>query len=261
METSVPSKPFDIVHIDIFISQPYLFLSAVDKFSRYGILISIKSRSIPDVRAGLIKLISIYTTPKLVICDNEPALKSIEIRGLFQRLNIDVYYTPSNHSETNGIVERFHSTIIEIYRCIKHKYEDLNKKEIFKIAVSLYNKTIHTAHKHKPFEILFGHRENETSPLDLEKMFENRNEIIDEVILELKKTSNKDAEYHNKTREVEPHFESNEPVYNEVQGIKCKTKKKFKKTLVQQNKIKTIIDTRGIKLHKSKIKRKRKIRT
>lgn len=254
----IPNKPFETLHLDIFISQPNLFLTAVDKFSRFGMMVHIKSRSIPDVRAGLIKLINAYVTPNKIVCDNEPALKSIEIRSLFQRLNIEVQYTPSNHSETNGIVERFHSTLSEIFRCIRDQYDDLNKKQIFKIALGLYNKTIHTAHNHKPHEILFGQREEDDLPFDLDRLFENRQNISDEVTLRLNRTAKRDTEYQNKSREKEPNFEENEEVFNAVQGIKRKTKPKFKKIKVRENRFKTIIDTRGVKCHKSKLKRKRK---
>lgn len=254
----IPNKPFETVHLDIFIAQPNLFLTAVDRFSRYAMLIHIKSRSIPDVRAGLIKLITGYATPKKIVCDNEPALKSIEIRSLFQRLDIQVEYTPSNHSESNGIVERFHSTLIEIFRCIKDKYDDLSQKQIFKIALGLYNKTIHTAHQHKPCEILFGQREEDDLPLDLDRLFENRQEITDEVMLKLDKNAKKNVDYHNKTREKEPNFQENEEVFNTIQGIKRKTKPKFKKVKVRENRFKTIITSSGIKFHKSKLKRKRK---
>lgn len=48
--TPIPAKPLDIVHMDIFISSPNIFLSAVDKLSRFAMLIPVKSRSIPDIK-------------------------------------------------------------------------------------------------------------------------------------------------------------------------------------------------------------------
>lgn len=92
------------------------------------------------------------------MCDNEVALKSIELRSLLQRLDVETYYTPSDHSEVNGIVERFHSTLSEIFRCIRSKYPkypDLSNKEIYKIATTLYNTTIHSATNLKPFEVFY----------------------------------------------------------------------------------------------------------
>lgn len=254
----IPNKPFEIIHLDIFISQPYLFLTAVDKFTRFGMLIPIKSRSIPDIRAALVKLLSLYTTPKKVVCDNEPSFRSIEIRSLLQRMGTEIQFTPTDHSQTNGIVERFHSTLSEIFRCIRSKYEEMNKKQIYRIAVGLYNRTIHSAHNHKPFEILFGQREHEEQPLDLEQLFENRQTICEEITSALRRTADKTNTYHNKSREDEPTFTENETAFNTTQGIKSKTRPKFKRITVKQNRFKTIIDHRGRKLHKSKLKRKRK---
>lgn len=34
-ESEIAKGPFDIVHIDIFISKPEMFLSIIDKFSRF----------------------------------------------------------------------------------------------------------------------------------------------------------------------------------------------------------------------------------
>lgn len=248
-------KPFEILHIDIFISQPDKFLSAVDKFSKFGILLPIKSRTINDIRKGLTKLFSLYGTPNLIVCDNEPALKSIEIRGLLQSLNIEVHYTPPNHSESNGTVERFHSTVAEIFRCIQTDYQDLSKKEKFRIACTLYNNTIHSATKLKPREIFYGIKDGVERSLDISKMLEDRNKFYDEVILQLEKTKNRDLAYHNKKRQFPPAVEKDQVVFNRVQGIKKKTKEQFLPVTAIENKDRIVIESSGRQIHKENIKR------
>ena len=179
-QTPIPEKPLDIVHIDIFIAQPCLFLSAVDKLSRFGVLLSIKSRTIPDIRKALLKYISLCGKPKLFISDNEPSFKSIEIRGMMNDLDIQQYFTPVSHSETNGIVERFHSTVSEIFRCNMHKYENVSKKEMFLISVCLYNNTVHSSTNLKPREIFYGIKDGEERPLEIGKIIELRTKLYDE---------------------------------------------------------------------------------
>lgn len=257
-ETPMPKRPFDIIHIDIFICAPNTFISVVDKLSRFGILIPVKSRSIPDIRRGLIKIFSTYGQPKLIVSDNEPSLKSVEIRGLLQNLNIEAYYTPSNRSEVNGIVERFHSTIAEIFRSIKSNYENLSAKELFKLSVSLYNSTVHSATKLKPIEIFYGIKDGEERPLDLKAILENRDKFFDEVVLELKKKQDQTTKNHNKNREQEPKLENDETVYVARQGIKSKTKPKYEAVKVFEDKTKTFIDVKNRKLHKANLKRKTK---
>lgn len=258
-DTPIPKKPLDIVHIDIFESRPNLFLSAVDKLSRFAIIIPIKSRSIPDLKKAILKLITSYGTPCMLVSDNEPALRSTEIRGLLHRLNCETYYTPSDTSQVNGIVEIFHRTLSEIFLCMKQKFEDLSDKEIYKLATSLYNTTIHSVTKLKPIEVFFGIKEGEERPLNLETILENRNAIFDELILKLVQQQKKTNDYRNKSREHEPHLDTNESVYNKLQGIRNKKRQKYKKQKVRENRRKTFIDCRNIKLHKSKLKRKRKL--
>lgn len=256
--TPIPAKPLDIVHLDIFISSPNIFLSAVDKLSRFAMLIPVKSRSIPDIKRGLVKLLTTFRTPKMIVCDNEVAFKAIEIRGLLQRLNIEIYHTPSDHSEVNGIVERFHSTLSEIFRCIKHKFPDLLNKEIYKIATELYNTTIHSATQLTPFEVFFGCKDGDERPLDLPKILENRDELFDEIIQELEARQKKQIDSRNKTREDDPIFEPNQDIFVKTSGIPNKRKAKFRKQKVRVNRRKTVIDFRDIKLHKGNLKRKRK---
>ncbi|XP_055640426.1 uncharacterized protein LOC129777879 [Toxorhynchites rutilus septentrionalis] len=58
--TPDPKKPLDLIHLDIFLKQPNIFLSFLDKFSRYATLIPIKSRNIQDMlRSQLLKLITL----------------------------------------------------------------------------------------------------------------------------------------------------------------------------------------------------------
>lgn len=146
LEIAEPKKPLDGVHIDIFIDQPNIFLSAVDRFSRFGVLTSIKSRSINDIRNGMFKLFKNFPHPKLLVMDNEPSFKAVEIRSLLERLDIATYFTPVDRSEVNGIVERFHSTIAEIYRCNKNNFDRLTSKSMWTLATSLYNTTISSVH-------------------------------------------------------------------------------------------------------------------
>lgn len=142
---------------------------------------------------------------------------------------------------------------------MKQKFEDLSDKEIYKLATSLYNTTIHSVTKLKPIEVFFGIKEGEERPLNLETILENRNAIFDELILKLEQQQKKTNDYRNKSREHEPHLDTNESVYNKLQGIRNKKRQKYKKQKVRENRRKTFIDCRNIKLHKSKLKRKRKL--
>lgn len=254
--TPIPKKPLDIVHLDVFIKRPNIFLSFLDKFSRFATIIPIKSRNINDVRKGLTKYFALYGTPNLIVSDNEPAVRSIEIRALFENLNIQIHFTPPNHSTSNGTVERFHSTLGEIFRCTKPDYPTLSDKEIFRIACTLYNNTVHSATKFKPREIFYGLRDREERPLDITKILENRDKFFDEVIIQSNQTKSKNLGYHNQQREDPPAVATNDTVYNKVQGVRNKGREKYLPVTVVHDNGRTFTDHSDREIHKENIRRK-----
>lgn len=56
-----------------------------------------------------------------------------------------------------GMVERFHSTLIEIYRLAKYEQKFTDATSVMTYAVMAYNNTIHSVTELTPFEIVFGH--------------------------------------------------------------------------------------------------------
>ncbi len=150
--------------------------------------------------------------------------------------------------------KRFHSTITEIFRCIKSE-NDFSTKELFRMAVSLYNTTIHSATKLKPIEIFYGIKEGEERPLNLNTILENRNKVFDEIILQLNKTQNETLNYSNRNREKEPVLRENDEHFIKKSNIRGKTQTRFEKVKIRQDRRKTFIDSKQRKLHKKNLKR------
>lgn len=69
---------------------------------------------------------------------------------------MQIYYADPRHSLTNGQVERVHSTIIEIARCIQEEYQLLDYNEIIYRAVKEYYQSIQSSTHQKPYDILFN---------------------------------------------------------------------------------------------------------
>lgn len=59
--------------------------------------------------------------------------------------------TPAQHS-TNGQVERTHSTLIELIRCLSKQNNTDSSQEIYN-AVKAYNETIHSVTNEKPMDV------------------------------------------------------------------------------------------------------------
>jgi len=154
-QTPIPSNPGEILHIDIFSTDNQHFLSCLDKFTKFAIILPINSRSILDVKIPLLKIVNFFPNAKTIICDNEKAFNSQTIKSLLaNHFGIKIFPVPPAHSVSNGQVERLHSTIGEIARCLKNENTCSDTIELVLIAVSKYNDTVHSVTGHKPSEII-----------------------------------------------------------------------------------------------------------
>lgn len=74
------------------------------------------------------------------------------------------FTTPLNHN-SNGIVERLHSTIIENYRLLKTEGLIENPQMMMRYCIIGYNNTIHSTTGYTPLELLLGHTQKK-DPFD-----------------------------------------------------------------------------------------------
>lgn len=250
-ETPIPNHPYDIVHIDIYQTEKQLFLSSIDKFSKYGRMIPIKSHQTQHVKRAFLDTITSNLVPSAVVTDNEKAFVSPDIRGMLLDLNITLYVTPSSKSEVNGQVERFHSTITEMYRIQKRLTPQYCCTNLMSIVVEKYNNTIHSTTKKTPKEVLLGKSHIPTNPEQLEEI---RNKTYDEILVNLKARQLKQLETHNKNRQPPPPLEVGQEVYVKDKLIKPKHQPRFKKHHAQADNTVTFRNENNSKLHKSNMK-------
>lgn len=69
--TETPSKPFEIVHIDIFFIESDMYLTIVDKFSKFLVMYHLLSSNQSHIVQKLTEFISQYTIPQKIVCDNQ----------------------------------------------------------------------------------------------------------------------------------------------------------------------------------------------
>jgi len=65
---------------------------------------------------------------------------------------------------SNGQIERAHSTLTEIARCIKYELNLIDCSEIIIKAAQKYNLTIHSITNQRPLDILFNKIKHEDMP-------------------------------------------------------------------------------------------------
>lgn len=133
--TPIPKYPCEILHIDIFTLEKKIYLSCIDTFTKFAKLFLLESKSSIHLREKLVEALHYFTVPRVLVSDNERGLLCPTVLNYLRTLGIGLYNTPTQKSEVNGQIERFHSTFLEIYRCLKSEHPDFKFNELVAIAV------------------------------------------------------------------------------------------------------------------------------
>jgi serine/threonine-protein phosphatase PP1 catalytic subunit len=206
-KTPIPEFIGQILHIDIFFINKKRFITCVDSYSKY-LIIKENVKAINEIR----EILNIYPNCTTIMTDNDPILTSFEIKNYLDRRNINQVRTAVNHSVTNGQVERTHSTLIEIIRClIKEKSFETN--EAVYEAAKEYNQTIHSVIKEKPLDVF-----NNSNKYNLKELLTKNQEQI--------------LKFHNKNRE-EKKVKVNEEVWTK-NNRRNKLEDRFRKVKIKE---------------------------
>jgi len=246
--TPIPKYPGEIVHVDIYITEKNSVLTGIDKFSKYAQVKILQSRAAEDIKNPLREMLIAFGMPKWIIMDNERSLSSAAIKFMLEdQLKISVHTTAPYASTSNGQVERFHSTLSEILRCLKKDNGSMVFEDLLFQAVQEYNKSIHSVTKEKPIDIFFRN----TIPNTPEDIRNQREEIIQKI----QKKQLYDLEYHNKNKNLPKHFRPGEIVHVKIdKRLGSKLTPRYKKEKVAENKNTTIKTQSGKIIHKNNIK-------
>lgn len=248
--TPIPTYPTEILHIDLMEIKGEKFMTCVDKFSKFAKFFHIKNKSVLHIRDKIVKLLHFFSAPKTLVMDNESSFISPIVLNYIEGLGINTYFAPPQKSEVNGTIERVHSTIVEMLRCLREEFPDLSIKELINITVDRYNNTIHSVTKKKPADIFFGRTEriNYQNLIDFKEIVNHdlRNEIARNQKIQL---------YRQNAKKTKPKtYSPGEVVFKKNKQIKGKDKPIFIKQTVSQNNKVTVTTTDNKKIHKSHLK-------
>lgn len=158
-KTPTQQKPFEIVFMDTFTIEQQNYLTLVDSFSKFGQAIPINCKEASEIAKALINYFEHYGTPAAITTDNGREMINNHIKNLLLYHQINVHFTTAFHPESNGIVERFHSTIIEHFRIFRQDehLKEKNNEELMKLAIIAYNHSNHSTTGYTPIDVIFGH--------------------------------------------------------------------------------------------------------
>lgn len=247
-ETPIPQYPGQIVHIDIFITEKKTVLTAIDKFSKYAQVRLLKSRATEDLKEPLREILLAFGMPEIVVMDNEKSLNSMAITFMLEnQYNVKIFKIPPYASSVNGQIERFHSTLTEVMRCLKAENFHNSFSELLHKSVYEYNNSVHSTTLRKPVDAFLG-RHKSDGPENLEK---ERLEIIDRI----KKKQAKDIDFHNRTKLPPKDYEAGQKVYVKInKRLGTKLSRNYTEEIVKENRKTTILTESGRVVHKNNIR-------
>lgn len=157
--TPTPRKPFETIHVDTFKFDKTITLTVCDSLSKFGQAYILPSLSALHVYQALIQFVSNYKIPENIVSDNGTEFNQNLLKEFSKMYKINWHYTLPLNPNSNSIVERFHSTIIEHIRALSLTNPNLTPLEKINFAILGYNNSIHSATKQKPIDLILGHLE------------------------------------------------------------------------------------------------------
>lgn len=166
--TPTPTKPFQIVHLDTYTYEKTKFLTIIDSFSKYAQAYYLNSLTASDIVNNLLIYFSHHGIPSQIILDNGTEFKNSVVTELFELHKIKTHFCSPNHPQSNGMVERLHSTLSEHIRLLNNKgFQTTPVSQKITYAILAYNHTIHSVTNLKPIDIINGHVSSD-DPFDID---------------------------------------------------------------------------------------------
>lgn len=233
--TETPSRPFQILHMDIFIYNKTNYLTIIDSFTKLAQAFKIISRNAIEISKHLIQYFNFYGTPEKIVCDNGGEFKNEVVQEMLNLHKIEIHFTTPAHHDSNGVIERLHSTLIEHLRILQTEHP--NDDNLMQYAILGYNNTIHSVTGFTPFELTFGHSSlRDNVELFLQKNFyqkyvndhkEKTNVMYDNLEKKLKETKIKIVDKINLHGDVQNTFKLGQEVFKINNRTRNKKENKF----------------------------------
>lgn len=151
------SKPFELVHVDLLTIQGEKFITLVDAFSKYAQAYYLRDGTAVSVVQALLKYSTHHGIPITIVSDNGPEFTNQLIAEFVKLHKIQHHKIAPHTPNENGIVERFHSTILEHLRILKIQHKSESTMNLMPYALLAYNHSIHSFTKCKPIDLITGH--------------------------------------------------------------------------------------------------------
>lgn len=218
-----PTKPFEIVHLDLFTAQNEKFLTLIDAFSKYAQAYHLRDGTALSVVQALLTFCTHHGVPYTIVTDQGPEFTNALFSEFVRLHKIQHHKILAHTPNDNGIVERFHSTILEHLRILKLEKHNEPAVNLMPYAILGYNSSIHSFTKCRPIDLITGHFDPRDS-LDLnlsEHLLQNYLQDHKKRLTQVYDTINETSLHHrteltenrNKDREPEKEYVPDQQVF------------------------------------------------
>jgi hypothetical protein len=177
--TPTPGKPFEVIHVDTFTICKQKFLTLIDSFSKYAQAYPIIAPTAIHTTNAILNFINHHGVPKVIVTDNGTEFKNNIVKEFASLHGIILHYITPLNPNSNGAIERFHSTLIEHLRILKKTKKETSILHLMPYAILGYNNSIHSVTKQRPINIINGHLDSK-SPFDTNNAEELYTEYVNQ---------------------------------------------------------------------------------
>lgn len=241
-------EPFGNVFIDVYVKETQKFLTIVDSFSKFAQIYQIANETTEELIEVLIEYFKTYTLPKMITCDQATGFRNTRFKEFLEEQGVALHF--ASDSRGNGIVERFHNTMLEMYLANRSKMENLTLYQGLAMVTSLYNDSVHSTTQLKPREIIFS----KCSSLDPAEINASKQRQFQTARDNIKYTADR---HNNKLLvcDLEKYKTLNDPILVKGKAKPSPYGNRYREIDIAAQTDKTVTDPHGIKTHKRHVKR------
>lgn len=161
--TSTSSQPFERLAIDVVGPLPItedgnkFVLTFQDDLTKFSHAMPISNHEAKTVANCLVSFISMFGIPKKILTDQGTDFMSNIIKDLNRLFHIKHSIATAYHPQTNGALERSHSTLKDYLKHYINQFQS-DWDTYIPTAMFSYNTHVHSSTKFTPYELLFGHK-------------------------------------------------------------------------------------------------------
>lgn len=237
--TETPKTAFERINLDILeVPTKNYILVIRDELTKFTQAYPLSNKTAQSVVNTLLLYFQHYGTPIRIHCDSGREFNNTVFKDLCTLYDIKISFSSIGHPQSNGSVERFNATLLEIIRA--HLSDNPNEHPLncLPYAVICYNNSKNATHGFTPYELIFGH----TSGRPPETLY-NEKQIISKYIRDLnnrikyfyelarqrtQEAKQKSKDRHDKTiSEKQYEFKIGDKVYVKESQIGNKLQNKF----------------------------------